>query len=80
MVLVGVTAETKRGARELLGKLDGDTAAAPQFGAPGPIDPFVVSLLSLGAVAASAMTVVLGTLFGGFFGTLSVAYYRELTA
>jgi hypothetical protein len=58
----------------------GSALAAPQFGASGPVDPFVVSLPSLGAVAASAMTVVLGTLFGGFFGTLSVAYYRELTA
>lgn len=57
----------------------GSALAAPQFGAGGTVDPFVVSLPSLGAVAISAVTVVLGTLFGGFFGTLSVAYYRELT-
>ncbi|GAA0232957.1 DUF7847 domain-containing protein [Halobaculum roseum] len=58
----------------------GSALAAPQFGAGAPVDPFVVSMPSLGAVAISAVTVVLGTLFGGFFGTLSVAYYRELTA
>lgn len=58
----------------------GSALAAPQFGAGGAVDPFVVSMPSLGAVAISAVTVVLGTLFGGFFGTLSVAYYRELTA
>lgn len=58
----------------------GSATVAPEFGAGVAADPFAVSLPSLGAVAASAVTVVLGTLFGGFFGTLSVAYYRELTA
>lgn len=58
----------------------GSALAAPQFGANGAVDPFAVGLPSLGAVGASALVVVLGTLFGGFFGTLSVAYYRELTA
>ncbi|UIP00414.1 hypothetical protein Hbl1158_03350 [Halobaculum sp. CBA1158] len=52
--------------------------AAPTV--PAGADPFVVSMPSLRAVGVSALTVVLGTLFGGFFGTFSVAYYRELTA
>jgi len=57
----------------------GSALAAPSMSGT-PVDPFAVGLPSLGAVGASALVVVLGTLFGGFFGTLSVAYYRELTA
>ncbi|QZY00488.1 hypothetical protein [Halobaculum rubrum] len=73
-LLVGVLA----GAFGLVVGLGSALAAPSMSGAP--VDPFVVSLPSPGAVGASALVVVLGTLFGGFFGTLSVAYYRELTA
>ena len=45
-----------------------------------PTDPFAVGLPSLGAVAGSALLVVVGTLFGSFFGVFSVSYYRELAA
>lgn len=73
-LLVGVLA----GAFGLVVGLGSALAAPSMSGAP--VDPFAVGLPSLGAVGASALVVVLGTLFGGFFGTLSVAYYRELTA
>ncbi|MFC7097625.1 hypothetical protein [Halobaculum marinum] len=44
-----------------------------------PTDPLAVGFPSLGAVALSAVLIVVGTLFGSFIGTLSVSYYRELT-
>ncbi|WP_348612927.1 hypothetical protein [Halobaculum rarum] len=72
-VLVGVLA----GAFGLVVGL-GSVLTSPSMQAA--VDPSAVGLPSLGTVATSAVLVVLGTLFGGFFGTLSVAYYRELTA
>lgn len=54
----------------------GSALAAPSM--QGAVDPFAVSVPSLGAVGVSALVVVLGTLFGGFFGVLSVSYYRTL--
>ncbi|MFC7071142.1 hypothetical protein [Halobaculum lipolyticum] len=44
-----------------------------------PTDPLHLGLPSLGAVAVAALVVVLGTLFGSFFGVFSVSYYRALT-
>ncbi|SHG39077.1 DUF7847 domain-containing protein [Halobaculum gomorrense] len=75
-VLVGVLAGALGAAVGI-----GSAIATPQFGASAgaPPDPFAVSPPSLGAIAAAALLVVLGTLFGGFFGVLSVSYYRELT-